>query len=262
MEGSLIDEAAENLVAHMTWVHARVPGMHARVDESLALADAGLGTDTFNTVCRARLEADDHRRIREAVEYFRERGQPFSWWVGPGDTPRQLPGMLRRAGLAPAESETAMAVELGTLAKTASLPEGLSIERVRSASQLRAFAELNAGHWSPPDQAVLAFYGHASSELLADDCPLWFYLGYVDGAPVATAEVVVSGDVAGLYNVSTHAAYRRRGIGLAMTAQPLIHARAAGSKRGVLQAAPGGVGVYERAGFRAFGEYREFKPVG
>jgi GNAT superfamily N-acetyltransferase len=261
IDGDLLNVAADNLVLHMTWVQARVSGMHASIGEFLTLADAGLGTDTFNTVCRARLQSNDSARIRDAIAYFENRGQPFSWWVGPGDTPEHLSGMLEQAGLLAAESEMAMAARLDRLAAIPAAPAGLSIERVRTPAQLRDFATINAENWSPPDPAVGAFYEKASAELLAEGSPLWLYVGYLASMPAATAEVAVSGRAAGLYNVSTRADYRRRGIGMAMTLQPLFEARAAGVELGILQAASEGMGVYRRAGFHPFGEYREFKPA-
>ena len=45
-----------------------------------------------------------------------------------------------------------------------------------------------------------------------------------------------------------------------MTLHALAEARAAGAWTAVLQAAPGGVGVYRRAGFEAFGRVVEYKP--
>jgi hypothetical protein len=78
---------------------------------------------------------------------------------------------------------------------------------------------------------------------------------------VATAEVTVAGGVAGLYNVSTRAAVRRRGIGSATTRQALLAARADGCRVGVLQTLPAGVGVYVQSGFQPYGEIRECKPA-
>lgn len=252
-------EAAENLVLHMTWAHARVPGMHAQVDPTLALADSGLATDTFNTVSCTRLTAGDQGRVEDAVAYFRTRGRPFSWWLGPGDEPESLPSMLRSAGLREMESEVAMAADLRALPKSASIPAGLRIVQVRTAEALRRFAEINAANWNPPDSNVLEFYDRAADVLFGPGSPFVFYVGYLDDTPVATAEITLSRRAAGLYNVSTLTKYRRRGIGHAMTLQPLLRARAAGWELGVLGASADGVGVYERAGFRAFGEYREFK---
>ena len=55
--------------------------------------------------------------------------------------------------------------------------------------------------------------------------------------------------------------YRRRGIGTALTLQPLRDALADGYHTGVLQAAAEGVGVYRRVGVERFGNITEYKPT-
>ena len=45
-----------------------------------------------------------------------------------------------------------------------------------------------------------------------------------------------------------------------MTVQPLVEAREQGHRAAILQAAAAGVGIYERVGFRAYGEITEYKP--
>ena len=77
---------------------------------------------------------------------------------------------------------------------------------------------------------------------------------------MATAELTIAGGVAGLYNITTLPACRGRGIGSAMTWQPLLDARAAGLGAAVLQAADAGVNVYRRIGFAPFGVITEYKP--
>lgn len=100
-------------VTHATWVPARTPGMQVHADAGLVLAGSGLPCDTFNMICRARLDdASAPARVRDAVAHFREARRPFSWWVGPADRPRALGALLEDAGLARAERELAMAMEL------------------------------------------------------------------------------------------------------------------------------------------------------
>src|SRR5947208_1455234 len=92
--------ADENLVTHVSWVHARTLGMHVVDTRDLVLVDSGLPCDTFNVVCRARLAPDIAReRVRAAVNYFAEVGRPFSWWLTPGAKPPELDTLLRDAGL-------------------------------------------------------------------------------------------------------------------------------------------------------------------
>jgi GNAT superfamily N-acetyltransferase len=225
--------------------------------------DSGLPCDTFNVVCHARLaSADAPRRAREAVGHFEGNGRPFSWWVGPADRPSDLGDLLRAQGLECAETELAMAADLRSVPAEMAMPAGLRIARVRTEGQLRDFAAVTAANWAPPDPQVVRFYELAAPPLLCDESPQWLYVGYLGDMPVATAELTVGGGVVGLYGVSTLAAHRGRGLGSALTLQPLLDARQRGHHTAVLQAAAAGVGVYERLGFRAFGGVTEFKPAG
>jgi ribosomal protein S18 acetylase RimI-like enzyme len=253
--------ADANLAIHFTWVQRQTAGMRVREAEDLVLTDGGVPCDTFNAACRARLRTRGAaRRIEQACGWFGELGHPFSWWVGPADTPAGLGALLEAAGLRKAETELAMAVELAAFRDEVPVPEAFEVRRVRAASELRAFARINAANWSPPDPFVEEFYRRGETALLDSASPLWLYVGYRDGEPVATSELTVGGGVAGLYNIATLAPHRRRGYGSAMTLQPLRDARSAGHATGILQAAADGVGLYRRLGFRPFGEIAEYKP--
>ena len=127
--------------------------------------------------------------------------------------------------------------------------------------ELRDFARVLAAGWSPPDPDVLRFYELTAPALLAEDSPIWLYVGYLAGEPVAAAELAEGGGVVGLYNVATLAAHRRRGFGSAVIRRCLLDARAPGYGTAVLQAQGAlGLGVYARLGFSAFGEVTEYKP--
>jgi hypothetical protein len=139
-------------------------------------------------------------------------------------------------------------------------PAGLDIRRVRTLAELEDFAPLSASNSTPSDPDVLRFYELAAPALLRPDAPQWFYVGYLAGKPVATAELVVGGGLVGLYNISTLEPYRRRGIGTATTLRPLLDAANSGSYTGILQAAAEGVSIYSRAGFQRFGDITEYKP--
>jgi ribosomal protein S18 acetylase RimI-like enzyme len=192
--------------------------------------------------------------------YFAGVGRPFSWWIGPADTPRDLGGILGGLGLGPAESELAMALPLDASSEPVTPVPGLEVRRVRTAAELDAFARLSADNWDPPDMNVRAFYRRTAAALLSAEAPQWLYVGYVDGEPVATAEATVQDGAVGLFNISTRPAFRGRGIGSMMTWQPLRDARTAGCDLGVLQAAEAGVRMYQRLGFVGFGEITEYKP--
>jgi ribosomal protein S18 acetylase RimI-like enzyme len=86
------------------------------------------------------------------------------------------------------------------------------------------------------------------------------YIAFAGGQAVATAQLYVSAGVAGIYYVGTLEAYRRRGLGEAVTWQPVRDGVAAGCDMAGLQASPEGQPVYERMGFKQTGYYRTYIP--
>jgi GNAT superfamily N-acetyltransferase len=261
-QADLAAAADGNLVAHASWVQQCTPDMRVIAAPDLVIIDSGQPCDTFNLVCRARLEAATaQERIQAAIGYFADVGRPFSWWRSPADLPPDLDALLLGAGLHCAEKEAAMAADLSSLSLADLSPDGLQIRRLRTADQLQDFAQIIAAGWTPPDIEVLRFYERAAPALLADESPLWLYVGYLDDLPVATAELTLGGGVVGLYNIVTLAAYRRRGFGAAMTLRPLLDARDQGHRTAILQASDAGVSVYRRVGFAPFGQVSEYKPA-
>jgi ribosomal protein S18 acetylase RimI-like enzyme len=257
----LLEAADENFVTHGAWLPRHLPGMRVVDQPHLVLIDSGLACDNFNLICRARLDpAEAGDRARAALDHFRQARRPFSWWVGPADRPATLGDVLLGLGLERADTELGMVADLSEVRRGELAPPGLRIARVRSKPELRAFARILAVNWTPPDPEVLRFYELVSSALLKDS-PLWLYVGYLGEVPVATAELTVGGGIVGLYNISTLAAHRGRGFGTALALRPLLDAREHGHKTAVLQAAPPGVGLYERLGFRSFAQIAEYKPV-
>jgi predicted acetyltransferase len=72
----------------------------------------------------------------------------------------------------------------------------------------------------------------------------------MDGRPVATSFLLVTGDVAGVHIVGTLPEYRRRGIGAAMTQRCVDDGWSYGCTVSALQSSSSGYPVYERLGYR------------
>ena len=265
-QGAALDAADEaNKVIHLSWIQEGTRGMRVYADDELLVVDSGFATDTFNVVCRARLPREaSGERIRSVLRHFRSNGRPFAWWVGPADRPPDLGSILLEHGFAAAGTEPGMAADLEGLRSLSSvdaLPGGLRIERARTEAQVRQFGEALAALADPPDPTVVKFYECAAPALLRPDSPLWLYVGYLGGEPVATAELTVGGGIVGLYNITTRTARRGQGIGTAMTVQPLLDAREAGFGTAVLQASEEGFPIYARLGFEVTGSFTEYQPL-
>jgi GNAT superfamily N-acetyltransferase len=190
------------------------------------------------------------RACDAAQAYFARAGVPFRL---------QFPvehaaaaSELERRGFVAAEPIPGMSLSLPSALRFA-MPE-LSIRQVADAADLGHFqrvAFVSFGY--PTELAALAL-----TEELGQLPHVALFLGCIDDEPVCCSLLMVTGDMAGIYWVGTLPAWRRRGLGAAVTA----HAVQVGAERGCrvasLQASKMGAPVYRRMGFALAREYLRY----
>ena len=241
----------------------------ARLDPDVAWSFGQLPYPYRCFAARARFDAETaDDRIREIARPFAERGWALSWWVAPWDTPGDLRGRLERAGLSHEGASPAMAADLDALPLDEARPPGLDIRPVTNQGAIGAYLDVLAEHTLEGANVLerrRRFKATLAAAILrripTDPVPIRF-LGLVDGQPVATSRVSLSGGVAGLYSVVTAPSLRGRGIGRGMTVAALAAGRTAGYRIGVLQSSELGLPVYRRLGFRQLFEYDVFELQG
>ena len=235
------------------------PRVEVMESEEMIRFATGLPLAPFNEVMRARLdERNVDRAIEQAIEYFAGKKLPWCWAVEESATPPDLPDRLVARGLVEDAPEPGMAMDLRLLPESAGGPKGLAIEKVAGKELGGEYAEVLAAGFGLPETIARGFAEITSEVPPSADVRVSGYLGRLEGLPVATSLLVAAGGVAGIYNVTTLAPYRGRGIGAAVTVAPLLEARSSGYRIGSLQASQMGYGVYERLGFREYYRIRQF----
>jgi GNAT superfamily N-acetyltransferase len=230
------------------------PSVTIRDDREMFWFLTGLPDPAFNSIMYANLEPS---RIDAAVAELRTlraaHGVPMNWmnWlIGPTSRPTDLAEHLLARGFERHRDLTPM-----TRSLVEPLPEvdpvpGLTIERVVDSAALAEWidAELRGFEADGPTADGLAAMRRGMG--LWPRIPTRYFLGRLNGEPVATASLLLAGGIAGIYDVSTVPEARRRGIGTVMTVAALQEARAGGFETTFLQPSEMGEPLYHRLGFR------------
>jgi ribosomal protein S18 acetylase RimI-like enzyme len=212
----------------------------------------GVPFQGMNTIIRTQLTRDNvDEIIEETVAHFKSKNiTSFTWWVEPGTQPTDLRGRLLAHGFTYDEGPPGMAVDLLALNEDITAPSDLRIKHVRDAGTLKQWVSTLISGFELPDISEGVFFDLFIG--LGFDLPLRNYVGFLNGEPIATAELFLGAGVAGIYGVVTVPKARRQGIGAALTLAPLREARAMGYRIGILHSSEIGLGVYRRLGFQEY----------
>ena len=173
-------------------------------------------------------------KIEEAIHFYSNLTRRWIWPIYSSTRPRNLGDSLERHGLRKVEEKhPLMALNLEELNQGFHMPEGLEIMKVVEEATL-------------PLWSRVFLVGHGLERLLEsglrlfqavgvrDDQPASKFLGFYNGVPVASSQVLFGRSVARLNFVSTMPEARGKGIGTAISLASLISARERGYKVAVL----------------------------
>jgi GNAT superfamily N-acetyltransferase len=256
-EPSLTRAIEESLAAYRVSLAQRLPGGEVYDYPDFLWVTTGVPIDFYNGVFRCHLDPlRVDAQITEIMEEFRRRRLPMYWQVGPTSQPVDLRYRLLAHGFLHEEDEPGMALDLLAMNEDFSAPAGLDIRLVEDLSMLNEWIAVwlfAAPHAIPLEQGIHAQLG------FGPDLPWRYYLGSVEGKPVATVLLVFGAGVAAVHLVVTLPEIRHRGIGTAMTLAALREARTIGYRIAILTASPYGEGIYRRIGFRAYGTISTYR---
>ena len=223
--------------------------------DGLAILSSGLPVAALNMALVTRTLAAPGPLIAEAAAYFNARHLRFILRVREGVDPR-FENEAESLGFPYSDSVPNLALE--DIAVRGSFAEGLEIRLAATPAALQDHATVCAAAFGMPMYVASALVPPAILEVPGVE----IYVGYRGGSAVASAALILSHGVAGIFNVGALSAVRRQGIGEAMTWHAVRRGAAQGALFANLQASEMGRPIYERMGFRLTANYRTFHHPG
>lgn len=225
----------------------RIPGY--------TIVNSGLHSEIFNYVLDCDFTVSDARhKITEISNYFKNKSLPFSWWVSPYDNPESLAVLLKENGYQSAENFMGIYLDLDSWNSPLLVAPKLKIVRAQDKLTLQDFGLVGAN-----DESNFKTYFSWISEVLTDDDPIEYYVGYVNGKPVVRGSTCYYAGVAGLYCITTSSDEQMKGYGKAMQQYQLSRAKALGYQVAILQVSPRCLSLYRRLDYKECGVFQEFK---
>ncbi len=232
---------------------AQQPGGEIHRSENFTWINSGLPCPTWNGVLHAALSSEEaEEKIQRMIDYFGNRGLPFSWWITPLTRPSELGVQLEKHGLVHVDDSPGMALLLSRWQEEIELPPSLTIQVVQNSAQLGKFIRLVQNGFHLPDACAQAYFQLLQKWQASTPSPFSHYLGIWDGRPVGSASLFFAAEAAGIYSLATLPEFRGKGIGTALTVTTLREAKKRGFQLAVLRASPLGVGIYRRIGFQEY----------
>ena len=146
------------------------------------------------------------------------------------------------------ETEHVMVIALTGLEGDWPVVENLTIEAVSDDAGLRDCVKvISAGR----DQWTAGFF-QLTNPTSSGQEQIRYYLGRIEGRPVATAAQFFWGGLGGIWWVTTVPEFRKRGVASDITRAALVDAKHLGYRAVMLEALPGVIPMYRRLGFKEY----------
>ncbi len=253
MDSNSMAQLIEENLSAKSLDFASLPGgelHHGNVDWFTSGIDRA-GYNGITCACFENSELD--RQVKDALEPFRSKNIPLSWWVGPLSRPGSLGRVLQSHGFTHNRDMIGMAAELKQLAPFRPPKVAYEFVPVINREGFEAWFPLFAATFGiPADDAELVL--EAFSQLSFSAGSNWrHYMICMDGQVAATSSLHLGAGVAGLYNIAVRPEYRRHGLGTAITLLTYEEAGKSGYGIGTLQTTyPNALRLYHRMGFEVY----------
>jgi hypothetical protein len=245
---------AECLREHARWSAAGI--IDERAGTLRVVSNTRFAPGMFNAVVRTHEDTvDGPRWLAEQAAFYSAHGRGFSVYTR-GEKDGAIAGACDAAGFEHGNDHPGMACR-EPIAEPPMDPH-VQLEVSNTLASLQKVVSVTASSYVTmglPESVQLKVM--SEPQRLARPNVLWLLARY-DGAPAATAMVLLSHSIAGIYWVATLPEYRGRGLGEACTRAATNAAFARGARAVVLQASQQGEPIYKRLGYREITRYPWF----
>jgi Acetyltransferase (GNAT) family. len=222
-------------------------------DEGIYSMNTGIDVADLNWTWNEKPLADnDVRIINQIKKNYKELKLPFWWWVYPCGQSKTTKEILQNEGFNYLEAIPCLAVDVSTIPLAIQKSDDIEISFVKEEKELKIWEDVSFAGFEMPQETRIKYNKFVASFDLSERSPQKLFLAYWKGQPVATALLFLQSNTAGIYFVTTLAAYRNKGIALALILASMKYAKTSGYKYCVLQSSKEGLDVYLQAGFKEY----------
>jgi GNAT superfamily N-acetyltransferase len=195
-------------------------------------------------------ESDLSTSIEQIVSRIKKLNISASWYITPQSYPVNLQNTLKDYGFTYKDDWSAMAIDLGNVPESFDFPEGMAIKEVLNLDELETWTDILVKSFEFPEivQSYKKYFSNAGLERPNSH----YYLGFLNGNPIATGVLFDGEGAAGLFYIGTVPEARKQGIAKVMVSYLLSTAKKKGYSISVLQSSEMGYPVYKKIGFKKY----------
>lgn len=208
----------------------------------------------FNNVLKTNVEFDSKRFVKSIRKEYKKRKTPFLWRLWDHDKPKDIETLLMKNGGQKFQSTTLMAIDLDEFDPFSERPPELMVQTLKYGADARKFAECTCTTFGIPNEMKVP----VTEIIEMQDQNIGNYIGYIGSTAVGTATRFYSNGIAGIYNVATLPQFQGKGIGMEILNSLLLDVKQDGYQTVILHATPAGLRLYEKLGFQAYGEMKQY----
>ena len=194
-------------------------------------------------------------RIDDVLREADRRGVPIVWFTGPRTKPANLGEHLAAKGFKPGPATAGMALDLDTLADfepPLPPPDWLEVREALAPEDLNEWSWVTSETFGFPPPAVPHWRAMNLALGLGAHKPWRHFLALRGQKPVAAASLFMGQESAAPANVAVLPAWRKQGVGTALSRALLQIAHQAGLRVATLCASDQGEPIYKAIGFKTY----------